>query len=255
MTAAPGTVYLVGAGCGQADLITVRGLELLKSCGVVVYDDLIDPALLDAVPAHAQRLYMGKRQGRHSASQDEICALLVEKAREGRAVVRLKGGDPFVFGRGGEEILALQAAGIPFQVVPGVTSAIAIPALAGVPVTHRGLSQSVHIITAHTADITKRGNCQIYTTSYVGNGKYGQANPNTLTFSRSPMIVLITDINNSSTMILFRGCTRTCHLAGRYASILTWNSGTASWWSPSSSFEQMNDSDVTYHVVALLPMD
>lgn len=110
-------------------------------------------------------------------------------------------------------------------------------------------------LAAHTADITKRGNCQIYTTSYVGNGKYGQANPNTLTFSRSPMIVLITDINNSSTMILFRGCTRTCHLAGRYASILTWNSGTASWWSPSSSFEQMNDSDVTYHVVALLPMD
>ncbi len=156
MTAAPGTVYLVGAGCGQADLITVRGLELLKSCGVVVYDDLIDPVLLDAVPAHAQRLYMGKRQERHSASQDEICALLVEKAREGRAVVRLKGGDPFVFGRGGEEILALQAAGIPFEVVPGVTSAIAIPALAGVPVTHRGLSQSVHIVTAHTAD-TKDG--------------------------------------------------------------------------------------------------
>ena len=95
---------------------------------------------------------MGKREGRHSASQEDICALLIQRARSGKAVVRLKGGDPFVFGRGGEEAIALQAAGVPFEVVPGVTSAIAIPALAGVPVTHRGLSRSVHIVTAHTAD-------------------------------------------------------------------------------------------------------
>lgn len=147
-----GTVYLVGAGCGQADLITVRGLRLLQNCDVVVYDDLIAPELLDEVPANADLVHMGKREGRHSASQEEICVELVELALAGKTVVRLKGGDPFVFGRGGEEALALQAAGVPFEVVPGVTSAVAIPALAGIPVTHRGLSRSVHIVTAHTAD-------------------------------------------------------------------------------------------------------
>lgn len=152
MNAVPGTVYLVGAGCGGADLITVRGLRLLESCGAVVYDDLIARDLPNAAPAGALRLPMGKREGRHSASQEEICAKLVELARAGLAVVRLKGGDPFVFGRGGEEALALMEAGVPFEVVPGVTSAIAIPALAGIPVTHRGVSRSVHIATAHTAD-------------------------------------------------------------------------------------------------------
>ena len=148
----PGTVYLVGAGCGQADLITVRGLKLLQTCDAIVYDDLIAPELLDSVPQTAQRIYMGKREGRHSASQDEICAKLAELAQVCRRVVRLKGGDPFVFGRGGEEALALQAAGVPFELVPGITSAIAIPELAGIPVTHRGVSQSFHVITAHTAD-------------------------------------------------------------------------------------------------------
>lgn len=147
-----GTVYLVGAGCGPADLITVRGLRLLRNCGAVVYDDLIAPELLDEVPAAAERVYMGKREGRHSASQEEICAKLVELARAGKTVVRLKGGDPFVFGRGGEEALALLAAGVPFEVAPGVTSAVAIPALAGIPVTHRGMSRSFHVVTARTAD-------------------------------------------------------------------------------------------------------
>ncbi len=146
-----GTVYLVGAGCGGADLITVRGQRLLSACDAVVYDDLIDPALLRLVPPHAELVYMGKRSGRHSAPQEEISAVLIQKAREGKRVVRLKGGDPFVFGRGGEEMLALLAAGIPCQVVPGVTSAIAIPAEKGIPVTHRGRSRSLHIITAHTA--------------------------------------------------------------------------------------------------------
>ena len=98
-----GTVYLVGAGCGKADLITVRGLRLLQNCGAVVYDELIDPELLDEVPARALRLPMGKRAGRRCASQEEICAKLVELAQGGTDVVRLKGGDPFVFGRGGEE--------------------------------------------------------------------------------------------------------------------------------------------------------
>lgn len=146
-----GTVYLVGAGCGAADLITVRGLRLLQACDVVVYDDLIDPALLDAAPVNAETVYMGKRRGSHSAPQEEITALLIARAREGKAVVRLKGGDPFVFGRGGEEMLALREAGVPCEEVPGISSAIAVPAEAGIPVTHRGVSRSIHIVTAHTA--------------------------------------------------------------------------------------------------------
>ena len=147
-----GQVFLVGAGCGEADLITLRGLALLQSCDVVVYDDLIAEELLDAAPESAQRIYMGKRNGCHSAAQEAICALLIEKAREGKTVVRLKGGDPCVFGRGGEEALALRDAGISYRIVPGISSAIAIPEEAGIPVTHRGVSRSIHIITAHTAD-------------------------------------------------------------------------------------------------------
>jgi len=151
-----GCVYLVGAGCGGLGLLTLRGAELLRSCDAVVYDDLIADELLTLVPAHAEKLYMGKRSGKHSASQDEICAALIARAQAGKRVVRLKGGDPYVFGRGGEEMLALRSAGIPCEEVPGITSAIAIPAEAGIPVTHRGISQSVHIITAHTAG-TKDG--------------------------------------------------------------------------------------------------
>ena len=147
-----GKVYLVGAGCGKADLITVRGLEKLRTCDVLIYDDLIDTQLLSACPAGAERIYMGKRSGSHSAPQEEINAKIIEKAGEGKTVCRLKGGDPFVFGRGGEEILALQKAGIPYEEIPGISSAIAIPAAAGIPVTHRKLSRSFHVITAHTAD-------------------------------------------------------------------------------------------------------
>lgn len=147
-----GRVYLVGAGCGSADLITLRGKACLEGCDAVVYDDLIDPALLNFVPDRAQRIYMGKRSGKHSAPQSEISAKLVELASQGKVVVRLKGGDSFVFGRGGEELLALKQAGIPFDTVPGISSSIAIPAWAGIPVTHRGLSRSFHVITGHTAD-------------------------------------------------------------------------------------------------------
>lgn len=146
-----GCVYLVGAGCGEADLITLRGLSLLRRCGVVVYDDLIAAELLEEVPREAEAIYAGKRSGRRAMAQEDISALLVRKAQEGRVVVRLKGGDPFVFGRGGEEALALQAAGVLWEAVPGVSSAIAIPGQAGIPVTHRGVSQGVHIVTAHTA--------------------------------------------------------------------------------------------------------
>ena len=147
-----GVVHLVGAGCGSADLITVRGLRLIQSCDALVYDDLIDEALLDEAPEGAQRIYMGKRSGHHSAPQEEICAELIRLALEGFKVVRLKGGDPYLFGRGGEEMLALRAAGVECHEVPGIPSAIGIPAEAGIPVTHRGKSRSLHIITGHTSD-------------------------------------------------------------------------------------------------------
>ena len=148
----PGSVTLVGAGCGKADLLTLRGLKHLRRCDAVVYDDLIDQELLDFAPESAQRIYMGKRSGSHSASQQEINEELIRLARTGLRVVRLKGGDPYLFGRGGEEMLALREAGIPCAQVPGITSAIGIPAEFGIPVTHRGLSRSLHIVTAHTSD-------------------------------------------------------------------------------------------------------
>ncbi len=148
----PGSVALVGAGCGTADLITLRGLRLLQQCQAVVYDDLIDPALLESAPESALRLYMGKRSGSHAASQEQINQKLIELARSGLRVVRLKGGDPYLFGRGGEEMLALRAAGISCQEVPGIPSPMGIAAEAGIPLTHRGVSRGVHIVTAHTAD-------------------------------------------------------------------------------------------------------
>lgn len=149
---AVGYVSLVGAGCGEADLITLRGKACLERCDVLVYDDLIDPALLEFIPESAEMIYVGKRSRRHSKPQEEINTILVEQARAGKRIVRLKGGDPFVFGRGGEEILALQSAGIPFELVPGISSCIAIPGLAGIPVTHRKTAQSFHVISGHTAD-------------------------------------------------------------------------------------------------------
>jgi uroporphyrinogen III methyltransferase/synthase len=144
-----GRVYLVGAGPGDPGLMTVRGLEVLRRADVVVYDRLVNPALLDEAPSGALRLFAGKRAGGHCLPQEEINARLIEQARLGRSVVRLKGGDPFVFGRGGEEALALTGAGIPFEVVPGVSAAVAVPAYAGIPVTHRGLSSSFAVVTGH----------------------------------------------------------------------------------------------------------
>ncbi|MBP0977348.1 MAG: uroporphyrinogen-III C-methyltransferase [Oscillospiraceae bacterium] len=146
-----GKVYIIGAGCGAADLITVRGLEYLRKADTVVYDALIDSRLLSYASDGTELICAGKRAGSHSASQDEINEILVKKALEGHTVARLKGGDPFVFGRGGEEIAALNNAGIPFDIVPAVSSAIAVPELAGIPVTHRKTSRSFHVITGHTA--------------------------------------------------------------------------------------------------------
>ena len=146
-----GAVMLVGAGCLSRDLITVRGLECLRRADAVVYDDLLADGLLEEARPDARLHYVGKRSGRHSLPQREISALLIGLARRGQQVCRLKGGDPFVFGRGGEEAEALREAGIPVQVVPGSSSCIAVPELAGIPVTCRGLSRSFHVVTAHTA--------------------------------------------------------------------------------------------------------
>ncbi len=145
----PGKVYLVGAGPGDPGLITVKGREVLRRAGVVIYDQLASPELLKEASADAELIYVGKKAGAHALPQEEINRLLVAKAREAAVVVRLKGGDPFVFGRGGEEAEALAAAGVPFEVVPGVTSAVAVPAYAGIPVTHRGLAALVTFVTGH----------------------------------------------------------------------------------------------------------
>lgn len=145
-----GKVYLVGAGPGDAKLITLKGIEKLKKCDAVVYDRLATNELLDYVSSECERIYVGKEAGKHYKKQEEINEILVECAKRHKIVVRLKGGDPFVFGRGGEEIEALNQHNIPFEVVPGVTSAVSVPESVGIPVTHRGISRSFHVITGHT---------------------------------------------------------------------------------------------------------
>ena len=146
---ASGRVVLVGAGPGDPELITVKGLGWLRRAEVVVHDQLVSPCLLDEAPSHALRIFAGKRAGQHCLPQSAITALLVHHAEAGRLVVRLKSGDPFVFGRGGEEAAACAAAGIPCEVVPGVSSAVAVPTVACIPVTHRGLASSFAMVTDH----------------------------------------------------------------------------------------------------------
>ncbi len=150
MTAAqPGTVYLVGAGPGDPGLLTIKARDCIRQAEAVVYDYLANPAFLDSAPEEAELIYVGKKAGSHTLSQEEINRLIVDLARAGKRVVRLKGGDPFIFGRGGEEAEELAASGIPFEVVPGVTSAVAVPAYAGIPLTHRDMTATVAFITGH----------------------------------------------------------------------------------------------------------
>ena len=147
-----GHVSLVGAGPGDPGLLTRTAVARLRAADLVLYDALVDERTLK-IARRAQRFFVGKRAGRHALSQEDIHAVMIRAAKRGRRVVRLKGGDPFVFGRGGEEALALQAAGIPFDIVPGVTSAFAAPAAAGIPVTHRGLSAAVLVVSGHDDDV------------------------------------------------------------------------------------------------------
>lgn len=147
-----GTVFLVGAGPGDPDLITVRGLNAIKNADVIVYDRLANPELLSYASEHSEKIYVGKRPGKRSVSQEQINRILVAKAKEHKKVVRLKGGDPFIFGRGGEECVVLTEENITFEVVPGISSAIAAPAYAGIPLTHRGQSRSFTVVTGYTKD-------------------------------------------------------------------------------------------------------
>jgi uroporphyrin-III C-methyltransferase len=152
MTAtAIGKVFLVGAGPGDPELITLKGKRCLETADVILFDELMNRELLEFAQSDTELVYVGKKPGKHCADQREIEALLIERARQSKLVVRLKGGDPFVFGRGAEEALALHAAGIPFEIVPGISSAIAAPAYAGIPVTHRSLASGFAVVTGHKA--------------------------------------------------------------------------------------------------------
>jgi uroporphyrinogen III methyltransferase / synthase len=146
-----GSVCLAGTGPGDPGLVTLRVLDALQHADVVVYDHLVSPAVLDLIPSGVRKIYAGKKSGAHSMPQEAINSLLVSEAAKGNSVVRLKGGDPFVFGRGGEELEALISGGIPCEVIPGITSAVAVPSYAGIPVTHRGVSSSFHVFTGHSS--------------------------------------------------------------------------------------------------------
>jgi uroporphyrinogen III methyltransferase / synthase len=184
----PVKVYLVGAGPGDPELITVKGRRILQQADAVLYDHLANGSLLDLAPAHAERLYVGKKKSAHEFSQAEICGMLIERARRGLTVVRLKGGDPFIFGRGGEEAEALADAGIPFEIVPGVTSPLGIAAYTGVPLTHREHTSVVTFVTGHAVqaiDWGKVGHAETLVI-FMGLTTFGEIARELMAHGRSP---------------------------------------------------------------------
>ena len=187
-----GRVVLVGAGPGDPELIILKGARALEAADVVVYDRLAPPELLDLAPWHARRVYVGKEPGRQAMRQHEIGALLVREAIAEHTVVRLKGGDPFVFGRGGEEMLACRDAGVPVDVVPGVTSAVAAPAAAGIPLTHRGVARSFAVVTGSTAhtedtvDLARMANATDTLVVLMAAGKLAETCATLIEAGRSP---------------------------------------------------------------------
>ena len=194
MTEKKGRIILVGAGPGDQDLITVKGLEAIRKAEVLVYDYLAPEEFLSHAAKDCEKIYVGKKAGCHTMSQEEINRLIVEKARQGRLVVRLKGGDPFVFGRGGEEALAAREAGVGFEVIPGVTAGVAVPAYAGIPVTHRGITTSVTFVTGHEdpdkeesgIDWVGLGSGSGTLVFYMGVGRLGKIAANLITHGRAP---------------------------------------------------------------------
>lgn len=144
-----GIVYLVGAGPGDPELLTIKAEKIIKAAEVIVYDRLLADKLIETFPINAEKIYVGKESGTHIVPQDQICKILIKKAKEGKIVVRLKGGDPFLFGRGGEEAIELKKEGVKFEIIPGIPAALAVPAYAGIPVTHRDYSSSVTFVTGH----------------------------------------------------------------------------------------------------------
>jgi len=154
-----GIVYLVGAGPGDPGLLTLKGKRCIERADVIIYDHLVNDKLLEFAKNGAEKIYVGKIAGKHSKPQEEINSLLISKAREGKVVARLKGGDPFIFGRGGEEAMELSNNSIPFEVVPGISAATSVPAYAGIPLTHRDFNSSIALITGH--EDTLRGGSKI----------------------------------------------------------------------------------------------
>ncbi|HEX2740982.1 MAG TPA: uroporphyrinogen-III C-methyltransferase, partial [Rubrobacter sp.] len=187
-------IYLVGSGPGDPGLFTVKGVRCMEEADAVVYDRLAPEALLAYAKPEAERIYVGKKPGDPTMSQEDINALLVELGRTGKTVVRLKGGDPYIFGRGGEEALSLIEAGLPFEVVPGVTSGVAAPAYAGIPVTHRNVSTSVAFVTGHEdptkgrsdVDWKKLANGADTLVLYMGVGRLKEISTGLIAAGKSP---------------------------------------------------------------------